>query len=320
MNRQDYIRLSLELHLFFDRIMKEHSFFLGAAFTEKDESLKRVAYDFQQAFSNILENIISLANGNVSREFLSSNEIVTSNTLEAENQTSSLSGIPINTNITQQELNLQSGNINVTDSLMNNISNINKQTLTLVGNLIQFKSNILENVLSCKMYTTNYPLLIEHIMDEAKMYHSLLSKVEKKELFTENYIYEQEIFWNEIMKEHAEFIRGLLDPTEKELILTADKFAEEYEMIIRNYTNNPLALTNVSLQETINFRNFKITGEEGILNCQIRSIIIPLLADHVVREANHFIRILRSVNINQPTPYQMKKNMIFIPYYLYLGL
>lgn len=31
MNQSEYVRLSLELHLFFDRIMKEHSFFLEAA-------------------------------------------------------------------------------------------------------------------------------------------------------------------------------------------------------------------------------------------------------------------------------------------------
>lgn len=36
MNNNDYIRLSLELHLFFDRIMKEHSLFLETAFMERD--------------------------------------------------------------------------------------------------------------------------------------------------------------------------------------------------------------------------------------------------------------------------------------------
>ena len=40
MNNSEYIRLSLELHLFFDRIMKEHSFFLEVAFLEKDNNLK----------------------------------------------------------------------------------------------------------------------------------------------------------------------------------------------------------------------------------------------------------------------------------------
>ena len=94
------------------------------------------------------------------------------------------------------------------------------------------------------------------------------------------------------MKEHAEFIRGLLDPTEERLILTADKFNEEYKMILNKYSNNPNYLTKASLTETLNFRDFKVAGEEGILNCKIKSIIVPLLSDHVVREANHFIRIL----------------------------
>lgn len=298
MNKKDYVSLSLELHLFFDRIMKEHSFFLGAAFTEKDASLKRIAYDFQRALDSILEEVVVLANGNVSRYFLNNNEIVTNNTLKAENQTSSLSGIPINTSITEKELRLQVGNVDTNEQLVNSISDINKRTLTLIENLIQFKTNILNNVLSCKMYTTNYPLLISHIIDEAKMYYNLLSKVENKEPYTNNYIYEQELFWNDIMKEHAEFIRGQLDPSERELILTADRYADEYERILTSYGNNPIGLTDISLQETLNFRDFKIAGEEGILNCKIKSVIIPLLADHVVREANHFIRILRNAKMN----------------------
>ena len=92
----------------------------------------------------------------------------------------------------------------------------------------------------------------------------------------------------------CKYFRGLLDPSEKELILTANRFAQEYEAIIQQANNYPANLTNVSLNETLNFKDFKIAGEEGILNCKIRSIIVPLLADHVLREANHFIRILRS--------------------------
>lgn len=294
MNQRDYIRLSLELHLFFDRIMKEHSIFLEASFLDKNNDLKRIACEFQETFSDILNNIILLADGNVSKELLESNEIITTNTSGAERKTSALSGLPIDTSITTKELQLKSGNININEQLINNISIINRKTLPAIENLIYFKNDILNKVLACKLYTTNYPLLITHIMNEAKMYYNLLKKIENRELFTNNYIYEQELFWNNIMKEHAEFIRGLLDPSEKELIITADKFANEYDMIINNYSDNPNHFGNISLNETINFRNFKIAGEEGILNCRIKSIIIPLLADHVVREANHFIRLLRS--------------------------
>ena len=108
MNRKEYIRLS-ELHLFFDRIMKEHSFFLERGFTEK-----KIANDFQKAFSNILEKISTLADGNINKDLLTSNEIITNNTLEAENKSSSLSQVPIDTNITLKEARLKSGNINIT--------------------------------------------------------------------------------------------------------------------------------------------------------------------------------------------------------------
>ena len=297
MNQNDYVRLSLELHLFFDRIMKEHSFFLETAFMEKDKDFKIIAHDFQKNFSNILSRIVELANNNISQNFLNAGEMITNNTLEAEMKTSNLSGIEIDSNITRKQIELRSGMINANEKIINDISSINRRTLPLIQNLISFKTNILNNVLSCKMYTTNYPLLITHIINEAKMYYNLLNKIEKKEPFDRNYIYEQELFWNNIMKEHAEFIRGLLDPTEKELIATANKYAKEYEAILEQFKIFQPNLKNISLNETISFRNFKIAGEEGILNCKIKSIIVPLLADHVLREANHFIRILNSINI-----------------------
>ena len=102
--------------------------------------------------------------------------------------------------------------------------------------------------------------------------------------------YGQNFLINEkIIKE----IVNLLDNVkENDLIINANKFALEYEKIIKNSHY----VTSEVLNETIRFRDFKINGEEAILNCQLKSIIIPLLADHIVREANHFIRILKSFN------------------------
>lgn len=296
MNQKEYIRLSLEFHLFFDRIMKEHSFFLETAFMEKDKELKGIANDFQQLFASFLTQATNLSNGQLSKNILNSEEFVTKNTKEAEIKSSNLSGVKIDSSITEKELNLKSGNIEVTEGLLTSISNLNRKTLPAIQNLIYFKNDILNRVLSCNLYTTNYLLLITHIMNEAKMYYSLLYKIETKEALTKKDIYDQELFWNNIMKEHAEFIRGLLDPSEKDLIATSNKYAKEYEQILKKYQNNPSNLTNMSLQETISFRDFKIAGEEGILNCKIKSIIIPLLADHVLREANHFINLLKNTS------------------------
>ena len=36
------------------------------------------------------------------------------------------------------------------------------------------------------------------------------------------------------------------------------------------------------------------TNSDDIERCKIRSLILPLLADHVLREANHYIRLLEA--------------------------
>ena len=56
-------------------------------------------------------------------------------------------------------------------------------------------------------------------------------------------------------------------------------------------------LTGKTLDETLKYRDFKASGTQGILNRKIASIILPLLADHVLREANHYIRILKCIHV-----------------------
>lgn len=54
-------------------------------------------------------------------------------------------------------------------------------------------------------------------------------------------------------------------------------------------------VTAKTLRTTEKYQQFKTAGTEGITGCEIRSIILPLLADHVLREANHYLRLLEDV-------------------------
>jgi len=53
-------------------------------------------------------------------------------------------------------------------------------------------------------------------------------------------------------------------------------------------------ITEETLMATMGIQKFKTAGTEGLIDCKIKSIIIPLLGDHVLREANHYIRLLES--------------------------
>ncbi|KGJ50856.1 MULTISPECIES: DUF2935 domain-containing protein [Paraclostridium] len=298
-NDQKYVILSLEVHLFFARIMKEHSLFLEAGFTPKNSDLANSAEHYKKEFEKLLSYAISASNGIIRPEVLKSGEIITDYTLGTEQKTQNLTGIEINQNITMLESRLRSGNNpQVSTKLINYVSELNANAKKIIKGLINFKQTVLDGVLSCNLFTTNYPLLIEHIIREAKLYLSLIEDLDNRVDIDSKDAKETELFWDQIMMEHALFIRGLLDPSENKLIETADEFADDFNKLIKEAK----AMTDVTikstidetLNQTIDLKNFKQAGTEGIASCKIKSIILPLLGDHVLREANHYIRLLES--------------------------
>ena len=298
-NDQRYAILSLELHLFFSRIMKEHSLFLEAGFTPKDSRLANEAEHYKNEFEKLLAYTVSASNGVIRANVLNSGEIITDFTLGTEFKTQNLTGIEINQNITNAESGLRSGrNPKVSSNLVNYVNQLNANARILLSGLIDFKTRILNGVLSCNLFTANYPLLIEHIIREAKLYLSLVTDLENRVDIDAKDNREAELFWDQIMMEHALFIRGLLDPSEDTLIDTADEFADEFKNLIKEAQDMTDAtidsVTDETLNQTIKLKDFKQAGVQGISSCKIRSIILPLLADHVLREANHYIRLLET--------------------------
>ena len=289
-----YVTLSLELHLFFARIMKEHALFLEAGFTPANEEFVRKAYFYKRGFESVLRRAIGLSHGITDQSVLASGELFTEFTANAERQTQCFTGIPIDRELTAMAARLRCGGpCRVSPVLCRQVKQLNETALRLLDGLIGFKETTLKRVLACRMFTMNYPLLLEHIIREAKLYRTFLRDAERCCLDGQT-MKETEVFWNQIMMEHAQFIRGLLDPTEDALIKTSDAFAQEYAALLaRAREANDAAMgRQEALKETLRFRDFKTAGVQGITGCKIRSVILPLLADHVLREANHYIRLL----------------------------
>ena len=141
-------------------------------------------------------------------------------------------------------------------------------------------------------------MMLEHIIEEAKKYQQNIKDLENNIDIEQYKIKKVERFWNEIFMEHAMFIRGMLDPSEEKLINSADKFAKKFKELMKKTSdiNEATSTTIVSdtLIETAKLIDFKKATTKGILGCEIKSIILPLLSDHVLREANHYLRILEA--------------------------
>jgi hypothetical protein len=302
LSNNDFVRQSLELNLFFMRIAKEHSIFLEASFTTRDEAFMERSEILKNMFTQLLVETIRMSEGIISPEVANSGELVTDLTLDAERETEFYTNIKINTNVTRMETALANQNPNpITMNTVRMVEDLNNRAIRAAQNIAAFKSKVLQNVLSCRMFTTNYPLLIDHILREAKFYLRMLTMLQRREEFdiAREAAY-QETFWNRIMAEHSKFIRGLLDPTEEQLFDTANDFGKKFDELTKeamslseNIGLLP-SVTDKSLKNAVDIRNFKKQGTEGLVQCKIKSIAFPLLGDHVVREANHYIRMLKN--------------------------
>ena len=298
---KDYVRISLETHLFFARIMKEHALFLQAGFVQKDTEWIRKADFFRRQFEDLLRKTVRMSNHMISGNVLQSEELVTRYTMDAERKTSNLSGLPIDSRITAMQMNMECGrDYQVSREDVQVIQRLNERAVWLLNGLIDFKERLLNEVKEYRIYTTNYPLLIDHIIREARLYRDTVEGMMSNQKACYRNLQNQEEFWNCIMMEHAMFIRGLLDPSEPELMVAANDFVNDFRALLdearRQDSRTKDACTRDShseqtLEKTIQLRDFKAASTEGLLNCQIKSIILPLLADHVLREANHYIRI-----------------------------
>lgn len=293
LSNQDFVRISLEINLFFQRIMKEHLFFVETSLPPVESRAIQEADALKKEFEKLLGHTVYYANGAISEEAIQSNEFVTPYTLKAEELNATLTGASLSTEITKAEYKLSSRSDAYYQERPEAIMDeINRRSYSLLKEVIDFQNRLLSQRLTCRVFIFLYPELLVHVGHESEYYLRTLESLLQKKL-PQRTLCDELDFWNHIMEEHAQFIDGMLDPTEENLKETASATAKAFDRLTEACTNT--AERQIILNSTAavqGIRDYKKAAAEGLLQCRIKSIIPPLLADHVLREANHYLRLL----------------------------
>ncbi|MEL1134607.1 DUF2935 domain-containing protein [Desulfitobacterium sp. THU1] len=301
----DFLRESLELHLFWARIMKEHAIFLESGFICKDGEWMQEADAYKCQFEEILHEANCLADGRISIEVMRSGELFTNKTIKAEQKTQELTCIPIATQLTVETMSLHPymgggmGMIPYEQEVVEQVRMLNEKALACACSMYEYLDRALKEIGRCCIFSHNFPSIYEHQMVETEMYMKQIKRLQNHQFLDPTYhMVEMQMFWDHIMKEHAEVISHLLDPKEKAMIAQADHFALIYEQLLNKFgdgmvpRSNLRQITNETIGVTEEFKDFKAAATDAILCCHLRSLMLPLLADHVLREAIHYLRIL----------------------------
>lgn len=287
-----YVQWSLQYHLFWLRILKEHAIFIEATMPPPGRSLALTADAYKQNYDQFLITAIGLSNGVIPLEALQSGQYYTQFTEEAERMAEQYTGIKINTDITISEYDIEplSAPLNVTSNMEQEISLLNQNILSLTDSFVQFQSQLLNNRSSCGIFTMMYTGDILHILLEAKRYQMILSALENKD---EDAIENYKTFWTHNMADHAKVMRGQFDPTETAYFNRANMFSDLFDTLSEEEMNPVTYPSDATLLKNTNdIRDFKADTTDALIRCKVQSIMLSLYTDHLLREANHFIYLM----------------------------
>ena len=296
MTQERYAVLSLELHMFFARIMMENTLFLESRLMPASSELSQTAAWYKKQFEAVLHNAVILGDGVVSPEVLASGEMVTAYTLASEQLTQYFLDIEINQDITKMQEELRgSENPEITPTLIAQVRQLSEAVQPLIGGMIEYKNRALVDLQTCRVFIAEYPLIVRTMLGQINDYSNRFSALESGR---ENYDTQDILlFWTQGILERVLSLRHMFDPTEKEMMAIADGFAHRYFSLMQETRMMSDTLTprilDTALKEAIDYRDFSETVVKMMVDCKIQSSMLPQMADHALRETNYFIRMLK---------------------------
>ncbi|SMD09130.1 DUF2935 domain-containing protein [Sporomusa malonica] len=180
-------------------------------------------------------------------------------------------------------------------------------TMASLKEFIRYKSLLLGMSMTNKLGSALPPLFFDHIIREAEYFMAILEKIRAGKKLAVVKAQEAD-FWLRIMADHTKFIGSRLDPSERSLRGVVEGYEVEFDdlsMQSRDYVSffehKPMDLPafNRFLQDsraaTMRLRDFKQAAYDMVIANRMLSTIPAALADHVRREAEHFLLVLAMI-------------------------
>ena len=179
----------------------------------------------------------------------------------------------------QDSIGAQLAKVKAGGATAGDLAAFNRPTIELVRRFLDVKRQMEKAQESGQLRSLAWPTFFEHVALEGERFANRLEKFSRGQV---EYDRSEVIdFWTRIMADHADFVAHLLDPEEKALIQKAMQSAGVW----RGMKGGSKDKVDDQLDS---FIAFKKTAQAGVEAGQIKSIIHPLLADHVLREALKF--------------------------------
>lgn len=277
----------LRENLFWSGIFRDHAAFIHDNLAPGQEQLIRWAHNFQQTFERL--NAEARAAGEQAR-------------VHGEAGSYALTGRPAEAPLAalqgQELLHWEREAVQVSKTMME-----------ALASLKQYKQTLLQGVLECKVKLALGPGLVNHMIIELEEAQRALSGVrESHPLPPALEAIHHHLIWLPDAAGHAVAIQNRLDGVEQDLRMAAADFKHVFDGLhlrtLELYTMLRVAPRMIGAMKRLNrdamtkiktFRAFLGELREHTEGCELLGALMPLLADHMLREELYYTEKVQSL-------------------------
>lgn len=298
-----FVQQSLTDNLFYLRTIRDFTVNIEISLPVKYQSYIDTARDFRKRCDEYLEKVLELSNNTLLTIFWDTGIFITPYTLSTELLTEKLFGVDLNTVLTEEEekLNTIQNAPTPTEDQLIVIERLNNDAIILATNFFDYVSSILNDMLTQEVFSYSYPLFYNFMLREIGLYINDLKRINEKTSIDPIFVLGYESRYSLSMKNIAQFISGLADPSQEAIIQKAREFEQRFSEILDEYNKSNLdptfqnELSQMTLATVQEFQDFLETIIKRILNKELYFIVEPLFWDNLFTFILYFNYLLQGV-------------------------
>lgn len=310
----DYISFAIENSLVITRLMYNHVIFLKVIIyysgNNNNDNYSEHFDEVQDMYKDLLLDFLTLANGNVSAKFIRQHILITEYTDILEKKTCLLSRINTDSKINELSHSLKSKTSN---KEYNDYEKATLKTLLTKLDLILNKSIEKYELLNYEINQNNMemffdPNFINHFIDETKLFKYTLDFFVKQIKFTPSFVFCLNFEVAKMLNEHSKYVYQMNNPVSDVYNEPIKKSStQSHDIMMESGAGmTPTSSKQISHECkdcTTDFIHWNEDLVKGIVHLGYYQVIIPLLYDHILREANYFNYLLETFD-NENLVYQ----------------
>lgn len=298
-----FVQQSLTDNLFYLRTIRDFTVNIELSLPVKYQSYIDTARDFRKRCGEYLKKTFELSNNTLLTDFWDTGIFVTPYTLDTELLTEKLFGIDLDTVLTEEEGTIKTVDTapSPTEEQLITIQKLNEDAIILATNFFDFVSSLLNEMITQEIFSYSYPLFYNFILREIGLYINDLTRINEKISINPIFVLGYESRYSLSMKNIAQFIGGLADPSQEAIIQKAREFEQRFDELLDEYNNENIdpafqnELSQIALATVQEFQDFLETIIQNILDKELYFIVEPLFWDNLYTFILYFNYLLQGV-------------------------